>query len=438
MNSTRTGIDLEISGGHILTLDQGMTEINPGSVCISGNRIVYIGSTEGKPAEMVARTTINASGKIIMPTFFNCHNHAAMSMFRGLANDLSLDDWLNHFIWPAEKKYVNPETVYLGTMVSAMEMIRSGTSIFADMYFFEEEVARACDEIGMRVILGEGILDFPTPNKDTPNGAMDHTRILYSQFKDHPLITVSVSVHSPYICSPESIRKAADLSRELSLSANIHLAETRDEVTTIRERYGKSPVQYLFDLGFLSERTVAHHGIYLDDADISLLVQSGTHIATIPNSNMKLGSGLCRVPELISRGINVAIGTDGAASNNNQSLLRELQQLGRIQKVYHKDPTLLSAHQLISMATIHGARAYRMDQFLGSLETGKAADLMIINPDQPHWYPRYNVANSIAYTMHSEDVESVVINGEIVMHNRHLTRVDEEKILYRMKKLQLR
>jgi len=438
MNRTRTGIDLEISGGHILTLDQGMTEINPGSVCISGNRIVYVGKTEDKPADTVALKKIDASGKIVMPTFFNCHSHAAMSIFRGLANDLSLDEWLNHFIWPAEKKNVNPDTVYLGTMISAMEMIKSGTSIFADMYFFEEEVARACDEIGMRVILGEGILDFPTPNKDTPGRVMDHTRILYNQFKDHPLITVSVAAHSPYICSPESIRKAAELSRELDISANIHLAETADEITTIRERYSKSPVQYLFDLGFLSERTVAHHGIYLDDEDISLLLQSGTSISTIPDSNMKLGSGLCRVAELIRRGINVAIGTDGAASNNNQSMLRELQQLGRIQKVYNQDPTIMSANQLLLMATLNGAKAYRMDKELGSLETGKAADIMIINPDQPHWYPRYDPVNSIAYAMQSEDVESVVINGEIVMQNRELTRVDEEKLLYRMKKLQLR
>ncbi len=430
--------DLILEGGQILTLDEQMTVIPEGAVCVDQGKIIFVGAVADTPPEWNFRKRINLSGKILMPAFFNSHNHAAMSIFRGLGNDLSLNDWLNHFIWPAERRNIRPDTVYLGSMISAMEMIRSGSSIFADMYFFEEDVARACEEIGMRVILGEGILDFPTPNKPSPAEAMNHTRVLFDQFRNHPLISVAVAAHAPYTCSPEIIRMAAELSEELDIPANIHLAESQTEIQTMHERYGKTPTRYLYDLGFLSRRTVAHHGIYLNAEDMDLLMETQTSIATIPNSNMKLGSGNCPVSELPKRGINGCLGTDGPASNNNQSMVRELQQLARIQKVAHSNPTILTAREAIRMATINGARAYRMDQVLGSVETGKQADLLIINPDQPHWYPRYDSFTTIAYSMQSEDVESMIINGRIVMENRRFTQIDEEKFLSLIRKLKLK
>jgi len=431
-------IDLEVEGGHILTLDEQSTEWMSGTVCISGNRIVFIGNPADRPSSFVTRETIDASGKIVMPTFFNCHTHAAMSIFRGLANDLSLELWLNNYIWPAEKRNVSRETVFLGTLISAMEMIKSGTSAFADMYFFQEDVARASEQCGIRVILGEALFDFPTPGTGTPEGSLAYTRSLHQRFTNHPLISVAVTTHAPYTCSPEVIRMAAELSEELGIPANIHLAETKDETETIQKRYGKSPTRYLYDLGFLTSRTVCNHGIYLSDEDVELIRQTGASIVTAVNSNMKLGSGICRVQELLQKGVNVAIGTDGAASNNNQSVLRELQQVGRIEKAYHEDPAVISASRLLSMATINGAKAYGRGNQLGSLKTGKMADLMIINPDQPHWYPRYDPVSSIAYSMQSEDVESVIINGRIVMRNRELTLVDEKKYLHEMRRLVLR
>jgi 5-methylthioadenosine/S-adenosylhomocysteine deaminase len=430
--------DLILSGGQILTLDQQMTVVPEGTICIDQGKIIFVGAGADVPLNWSFKKRINLSGKIIMPAFFNSHNHAAMSIFRGLGNDLSLNDWLNHFIWPAERRNIRPETVYLGTMISAMEMIRSGSSIFADMYFFEEDVARACEEIGIRVILGEGILDFPTPNKPSPAEAMNHTRILFDRYRNNPLVSVAVAAHAPYTCSPEIIRMAAELSEELDITANIHLAETQTEIQTMSERYGKSPTRYLYDLGFLSPRTVAHHGIYLDSDDMDLLRETHTSIATIPNSNMKLGSGICPVSELHNRGINICLGTDGPASNNNQSMVRELQQLARIQKVSHNDPTILTAREAIRMATINGAKAYRMDESLGSVELGKQADLIIINPDQPHWYPKYDAYTTIAYSMQSEDVESVMINGQLVMENRKFTQIDEEKFLSLIRKLRLK
>ncbi|MCX6224130.1 MAG: amidohydrolase [Bacteroidia bacterium] len=427
-------IDLAITGAHILTIDKDMTEYKPGSVYISGNRIHWIGHDSDQPENCKIQDKIDASGKIVLPVFFNGHNHAPMSIFRGLGNDLSLDRWLNEFIWPAERALINPGTVYRGTMLSVIEMIKSGTGIFSDMYFFEDEVARACEEVGMRVIAGEAVFDFPTPNCATPQESMAFIRKLHEQFRTHPLVDVAIAVHSPYTCSPDIIRQAGELSEELGITANIHLAETILEVETMSRRYGKTPVQYLYDLGFLSLRTIAHHSIHLTHGDRQMLKETGTAVVTLPNSNMKLGSGWCNVAGLIGMGITVALGTDGPASNNNQSMVRELQQLARLESINNLDPTVLSARELIRIATINGAKAYRMDMDLGSLEGGKKADLQIINPDQPHWYPLYDPYNSIAYAMHSEDVESVVIDGKMVMRNRLLVNVDEQRILREMKK----
>jgi len=428
-------IDLAVTGAHILTIDQHMTEFKPGSVYIAGNRIFWIGRDDQQPENCLIRERIDASGKIILPTFFNCHSHAAMSVFRGLGNDLSLDEWLNGFIWPAERALINPATVYLGTMLSIIEMIRSGTGIFSDMYFFEEEVARACEEAGIRGIIGEGILDFPTPSHATPQEAMETARGLHRQFLNDPLVTVSVAVHAPYTCSPDIIRQAGELAEELDIPANVHLAETMTELSIIRERYDKTPVQYLYDLGFLSDRTVVHHSIHLTPDDRQLLKQTGTSVVTLPNSNMKLGSGACAVGELIRPGITVALGTDGPASNNNQSMVREIQQVARLERVISRDPASLPTRELIRIATINGAKAYRMERDLGSLECGKKADFQIINPDQPHWYPLYDPYNSIAYAMHSEDVESVIVDGKVVMRNRVMVNVDEQRILREMKRV---
>lgn len=427
-------IDLAITGAHILTIDQNMTEYNPGSIYVSGNRISWIGPDNHQPENYIIREKIDATGKIILPTFFNGHNHASMSIFRGLGNDLNLDKWLNEFIWPAERKFINPSTVYLGTMLSVIEMVQSGSGIFSDMYFFEDEVARVCEEVGMRGIIGEAILDFPTPSRATPQESLEFTRQLHGRFSNHPLINVSVAVHAPYTCSSDVIRQAGELSEELNIPANVHLCETIAEIETIAERYGKTPIQYLYDLGFLNGRTVAHHSIHLTKEDRNLLKESGTSVVTLPNSNMKLGSGSCAVAELSRLGINVALGTDGPASNNNQSMVREIQQLARLERVTNLDPSVLSARELIRIATINGAKAYHLDKDLGSLESGKKADFQIINPDQPHWYPLYDAYNSIAYAMHSEDVESVIINGKVIMRNRVLFNVDEERIFREVKK----
>ena len=430
--------DLLVSGCQILTMDDSMNIWNDGALVVDKGKIVYCGPVEKIPEGWTFADRYDASGKIAMPPFFNSHNHAAMSIFRGLGNDLSLNAWLNQFIWPAESRNINPDTVYLATMLSAMEMVLSGTAVFSDMYFFEEEVGRASEEIGMRAILGEGILDFPTPSRSTPQETFEQTRHLADKYAHHSLINVAVAAHAPYTCSPDVLSGAAELAHDLKIPANIHVAETGEEFENLNKRYGKSPVRYLFDLGFLGSGTVIHHAIYLNPEDVDILAETGTNVATIPNSNMKLGSGVCPVPLLIEKGINVSIGTDGPASNNNQSMIRELQLLGRLQKVTHGDPTILPADQLVRMATINGARAYGLESGLGSLEAGKQADFILINTDKPHWYPRFNPYTSIAYSMHSSDVESVMVNGNFILKNRLFTTIDSDKILQEIRSFVLK
>ncbi len=427
-------IDLAITGAHILTIDGAMTEYNPGTVLISGDRILWVGPDDGIPAGLTIGETIGANGAIVMPTWFNSHDHAAMSVLRGLGNDLPLDRWLNEFIWPAEHAHMSPANVFLGTMLSVIEMVKSGTGIFSDMYFFEDEVARACEEAGIRGILGEAVFDFPSPSQPTPQESLKTTRRMVETYRNHPLIGVSIALHSPYTCSPEVIRMAGDLSEELGVSANIHLAETLTEIKIITDRYNKTPVRHLHDLGFLSERTVAHHVVHLTEEDMDLILESGSSVVTLPNSNMKLGSGACSVSRLKGKGINVALGTDGPASNNNQSMVKELQQLGRLERVVNLDPTCIPAAELIRTATINGAKAYHLDNELGSLEPGKKADLQVISTRLPHWHPHHDPYNSIAYAMQSGDVETVIVNGKVIMRNRVMVNIDEQRIYREIKK----
>jgi 5-methylthioadenosine/S-adenosylhomocysteine deaminase len=358
-----------------------------------------------------------------------------MSILRGLGNDLSLDRWLKEFIWPAEHALMTPENVYLGTMLSVIEMVRSGTGVFSDMYFFEDQVARVCEETGIRGILGEAVFDFPSPSQPTPDDSFKFTRKMVETYRNHPLIRVSMALHSPYTCSPEVIRKAVELSSELQISTNIHLAETRTEIETIAERYGMTPVQHLHATGGLTNRTVAHHMVHLTESDMELIAAAGTSVVTLPNSNMKLGSGACSVSRMKVKGINVALGTDGPASNNNQSMVKEMQQLARLERIANLDPTCISAPELIRTATINGARAYHLDSELGSLEVGKRADMQIINTCHPHWHPHYDPYSSLAYAMQSGDVETVIVEGKPIMKNRRMVTIDEQRIYRQIKKM---
>ncbi len=426
--------DLAIRNGLVLTLDKDWTEFQKGLILIRGNHLAYVGNENDHPGYFASRL-IDADGGIVMPAFFNGHTHSAMSMFRGMGNDLPLESWLNDHIWPSEARFVTPENVYLGSMVSAIEMIRCGTGIFVDMYFFQEDTVRACEELGIRVVVGEGILDTPTPNKKTPSDGLLYTKHLYNIYKDHPLVNMSIPAHAPYTCSPDVLKAIGDLSRELNIPATIHLAETTSEDIEMKKKYGKSSSRHLADLGFFQGRSVAYHCNHLSKEDIHLLNEFNVGVVTNPNSNMKLGAGVCPVPELYNSGLIIGIGTDGAASNNNQCMILDMQLSARLHKMTHHDPTVITARQAIRMATLNNAIIYGLDDSIGTLETGKLADLMIINTDQAHWQPLYDPYSQIVYSMQPGDVSGTMVNGKMIMENQKILTVDEDYFINKIAQL---
>ncbi|MEA1876234.1 MAG: amidohydrolase [Bacteroidota bacterium] len=421
--------DVWIKNAHVLTMDANFTEYLNTNILIKNGRIEHIGSIDHlTPVE--ARTIVDASRMILLPPFFNGHNHAAMSLFRGLSNDVPLMTWLNNHIWPAEKKYINAKNVHLGTLISGIEMIRSGTNLFADMYFFEEEVAKASIELGMRCILGEAILDFPTPNSISPSEGLKYTRDLYQNYKSESLVSVSISAHAPYTCSSSVLSSISEVSMDLKIPATIHVSETSQEVTDSMKARGKSPVEYLADLGFFDYHTICYHCIHLSAHDIEILKEKKTSVITLPNSNMQLASGITMVPDLLKSEICLGLGTDGAASNNNMSLLSDMQMMIKIQKLVHNDSTILNAKTALKIATSNGAKAYRMNNDLGSIEIGKFADLQFIDTDSPHMQPLYDPYAQIVYSMHENDVRHLMVNGKFIMKDRVVLNVDEERIIY--------
>ena len=420
--------DLAIKNAFILTLDDEWTEFAKGLILVNHGSLEYVGPEKKGPAYS-AEKIIDAKGNIVMPSFFNGHTHSAMSLLRGLGSELPLDSWLNEHIWPAEARYLSPHNVYLGSMVSALEMIRCGTGIFVDMYFFQEETVRACEELGIRIVVGEGILDFPTPNKKSPSEGLKYTEYLHKLYSGHPLVEMSVAAHAPYTCSPGVLKEAAELARKLDIPVTIHLAETAAENINIKNMFGKSSTAHLAGLGFFDGRAVAYHCNHLSEDDISILAEHKVGIVTNPRSNMKLGSGLSPLPELMEKGLVIGIGTDGAASNNNQSVLLDMQLAARLYKVKHLDPAIINARQAIRMAVNNNALNYGLEKSMGSLEKGKLADMIIINTDQAHWQPLYDPYPQIVYAMQPGDVITNIINGKIIMENRNILGVDEERFI---------
>jgi 5-methylthioadenosine/S-adenosylhomocysteine deaminase len=426
--------DIALTNGYLLTLDNDWSEYKYGTVLIRGSKIEYAGPLLDSKS-YIAKRIIDAGGNIIMPAFFNGHTHSAMSVFRGTGNDLPLENWLNDHIWPAEARYATEENVYLGSMISAIEMIRSGTGIFADMYFFQEETIRACMELGIRIIAGEGILDFPTPNKKYPQEGLKYTEYLVSKFSKHPLVDISIPAHSPYSCSLEVLKEVRQLASALDITATIHLAETIREVEEMESKHGKTSTRFLDDIGFFDGRTVAYHCNHLSHEDMVILKERDVGIVTNPRSNMKLGSGIAPIPELISLGLTIGVGTDGAASNNNQNVMLDMQLLARLHKMDKLDPTVINSRQAIRMAVSNNSAIYGTDKKTGSLEAGKRADLIIIDTDQAHWQPLYDPYSNICYSMQPGDVITSMIDGKVIMDNRRIVTVDEEEFKTRISRL---
>lgn len=431
-------VDLMVTNALVVTMDAGMTVIENGSVVIEKAEIVALGPSAAMRERYSAARSIDAAGKLVMPGLVNTHTHAAMTLFRGLADDLPLDIWLTKHIWPAEARFITAASVRAGANLALAEMIRSGTTTFSDMYFFADELAQAARKAGVRAVVGEAVLDFPTPDSKRPQESFAIIEKLADRWKNDPLITIAVAPHSPYTCSPETLKSSKKLADILGLPLTIHVSETGKEVTDLTAKHGVPPFEYLDRLGFFGGTVIAAHAVYPTAREIILMAERRVGVAHNPGSNMKLASGVAPVPEMLRAGIAVGLGTDGAASNNNLDMFKEMNAAALLQKVSRLDPTAMSARDTVKAATIGGAKALGLEKRIGSLEKGKRADLIIVDLNSPHLVPLYNVYSQLVYATNGADVETVIIDGRIVMQNRKLLTLNEESIKQEARKLALK
>ncbi len=423
-------MDLFISGGTVVTMDAEFRVIEDGGVAIEGDVITEVGKrADLEPKSRGAKKTIDARGTLVLPGMINGHAHAAMSLFRGVAEDHSLDDWLQRYIFPAEARNVTEDFVFWGTRLGVLEMLRGGVTTYADMYYFEDVVARVTKEAGMRGVLGETILDFPAPDHKTPAAALAYTQKYIERWKGDPLITPAIAPHSIYTLSTDTLKKAAELARANDVPILMHIAEAPFESERSRAQHGGSPVHYLERIGLLGADVVGAHCVWVDATDIATLLRRGVGTVHNPSSNMKLASGVMPVVDLLTAGVPVGLATDSAASNNNQDLFQEMNVAAKLQKVTRMDPRALPARQVVEMATIGGARALHLDKQIGSLEVGKQADVVLIGTGATHSTPMYNVYSQLVYALNAHDVLTVVIAGKIVMEVRVMMTMDKPAIL---------
>jgi 5-methylthioadenosine/S-adenosylhomocysteine deaminase len=428
-------VDLVVMGGIVLTADPDWNIYDPGAVAVDRGAIVRVGPRHEVEGAYREREGIDASGKLIMPGLLNAHTHAPMTLFRGIADDLPLETWLYKYIWPAETKLLSPDFVRLGTQLAAAEMIRSGTVLFCDMYYFEDDIAEACKEAGIRVVIGEALVDFPTANCKTPEEQLKYTEYLLSQWKNDSLVVPSVQPHSPYAASVELMRQSKALTDEYGAPYLLHVSETRREVQESMEKYGRTPVGRLADLGLLGPSTVAIHGVHLTEEDIKLLAEYDAGVVHCPESQLKLASGFTPVPKLLEAGVKVGLGTDGAASNNDLNMFGEMGTAARVHKVIAGNPTAMPARQALSMATLEAAHVLGLEDKLGSLEVGKRGDILVLDLDVPHMVPVYDITSHLVYAAHSSDVRTVIIDGCVVMRDRELLTLDEDEIFARAREM---
>ena len=429
-------VDLLISGGTVVTMDSGKRVIEGGAVAVRADVIVAVGARQEIESRYEAARTIDAHGKIVLPGLINSHAHAAMSLFRGLADDLSLDDWLRKYILPAEARNVTEDFAAWGTKLSLLEMLRGGITTYADMYYFEDAVARVTKEAGMRGVLGETIIDFPAPDNKTLDQAYNYTQKFIDHWKGDPLIIAAVAPHSIYTCSEKTLEDSAALARKNGAPILIHIAEAPFELEQSRAKHGLTPVAYLGRIGVLGPDVLGAHCIAVNSADIATLAHFGVGCSHNPSSNMKTAAGVMPVIEMLAAGVPVGLATDGAASNNNQDLFEEMDLAAKLQKISRMDPRALPAAQVVEMATIGGARALHLEKRIGSLEAGKQADLIIVDTSAPHAAPMYNVYSELVFALKATDVRTVVIAGRVIMDERKALTLNEDEILQKAREYQ--
>ena len=420
--------DLIIKNGTILTMDSKNSILENGFLAIRGDGISHMGT--GDMPSIKADKIIDAKGGLVLPGLVNGHTHAAMTLFRGLADDLPLMQWLENYIFPAERN-MDAEFVHTGTLLALAEMILSGTTTFCDMYLFEEEVAKAAKKAGVRCLVGEVLYDFPSPNYGSAGKGLEYTESLIQKWQDDPIVSIAVEPHSLFTCSPELLLASNELALKHRVPLIINVAETLNEVSEIKGKYAKTPIEHLDFLGLLGAHLIAGHCVHLGQSDIKKMAEHGVKVVHNPESNMKLASGIAPVPELIKQGVTVGLGTDGCASNNNLDLFSEMDTAAKLHKVHAMDPSVVDAVTVLRMATIEGAKALGLQDITGSLEIGKKADVIVIDTHKPHLTPMYNAASHLVYAASGNDVTHSVINGQLVMEDRKLLTLDLDEIIAR-------
>ena len=414
----------------VITMDAGRRVIENGAVAVRGGRILAAGTKAEIDARYQPKERLDRPDAILAPGLINTHTHAAMSLFRGIADDLKLQDWLEKYIFPAEAKNVTADFVRWGTRLGCMEMLESGTTTFTDMYYFEDVVAEAAKEAGMRGVLGETVIGFPVADNKTPAAALLYAERFLKRFQNDPLIVPAVAPHALYTNSDETLKAARALANKYNAPLVIHLSETKKENDDEFAKRHTTPTKTLDDLGVWNGRSVAAHAVWVDEADMAILKARGVGVAHCPSSNMKLASGVAPVTRMLALDMPVGLGPDGpAGSNNDFNLFEEMDLAAKLQKVTTMNPQVLPAHQALEMANIRGARALGMEKEIGSLEAGKRADMIFVRTDSAHAQPLYDVVSQMVYALKGSDVRDVMVNGKLVVKDGKILTLDAKAVL---------
>ncbi|NCO68389.1 MAG: S-adenosylhomocysteine deaminase [Nitrospirae bacterium CG_4_10_14_0_8_um_filter_41_23] len=422
-------VDYIICGDYVLPMDEGLTVIKDGAIAVSGTDILEVGTSKEILKKYTSEAIIMGEGKAVFPGLINTHTHAAMVYFRGIADDIPLTDWLKNHIWPAENRWLSPEFISDAVELACLEMLKGGVTTYNDMYFYEDAAGKSTKRMGMRAVLGSGILDFPSKSASTTDEYFVNAESFIKNWKGDELITPCIAPHALYTCGPESLKRARHVADKYDIPIHIHLSETRWEVNEIKNRFMMAPVEYLDSIGFLDERVLAAHCVWMTDGEIKILSQRRIGVSHCIESNLKLASGIAPVVKMLNAGVKVTFGTDGAASNNDLNILSEMSTAAKVHKALSNNPTVLDAKTILLMATRWSAEVLGLGDKIGSIEKGKMADIVTINLKKPHLTPIYNVYSHIVYAAMASDVETVMVNGKVVVNEGRLCNADEEEIL---------
>jgi len=429
-------MDILIRGGTLLSMGDSSDPVEDPLIGIKNGVIAFIEKGDRTPDGGEAGELIDASGSLILPGLINTHTHLPMVCFRGMADDLPLMEWLQNHIFPAEAKYVNKEMVYHSSMLAMAEMMLSGTTTFCDGYFFESAIARAAIEAGMRAVVCQGFIDFPTADNPDPAKNCETAERFVRQWRGvSERVTPALFCHAPYTCSPATLVGIKEIARHEEVLYLTHLSETITEVRDIKDRYGRTPVHHLHELGVLDEKTVAVHCVWIDDEEIDVIADCGVKVSHTPESNMKLATGGAPIPALLEKGVVVGLGTDGCASNNDLDLFSEMGTAARLHKLECLDPTVMNARETLEMATMGGARVLGLEHEIGSIEPGKRADIILVDRRKPHLTPLYNAYSHLVYAASGSDVTTVIIDGKVVVRDRHMRTMNIDNVMERVRKI---